>query len=68
LGFQIISPTLPGMKVIITGTTGMVGEGVLHVCLHHGGIGLAMINATVNGTSKKIIEGKDIIQLAKTKP
>lgn len=31
-------------------------------------LGLAMINATVNGTSKKIIEGKDIIQLAKTKP
>lgn len=25
----------PNIKVIITGTTGMVGEGVLHVCLQH---------------------------------
>ena len=25
----------PNLKVIITGTTGMVGEGVLHVCLQH---------------------------------
>jgi N-acetyl-gamma-glutamylphosphate reductase len=23
------------LKVLITGTTGMVGEGVLHVCLQH---------------------------------
>lgn len=26
------------MKVLITGTTGMVGEGVLQVCLHHSAI------------------------------
>ncbi len=26
------------MNVIVTGTTGMVGEGVLHVCLNHPGI------------------------------
>ena len=27
-----------GLKVIITGVTGMVGEGVLHECLHHADI------------------------------
>ncbi len=29
-----LSPNFVIMKVIITGTTGMVGEGVLHICLH----------------------------------
>ncbi|MEI7663589.1 MAG: NAD-dependent epimerase/dehydratase family protein [Bacteroidota bacterium] len=28
----------PGLKVIITGATGMVGEGVLHECLQHPGV------------------------------
>lgn len=33
MGIQIIPLTFVIMKVIITGTTGMVGEGVLHICL-----------------------------------
>jgi FlaA1/EpsC-like NDP-sugar epimerase len=33
--FNFIVHKLQKMKVIITGSTGMVGEGVLHECLNH---------------------------------
>jgi hypothetical protein len=35
LGIPVIPLNFANMKVIITGTTGMVGEGVLHVSLEH---------------------------------
>jgi uncharacterized protein YbjT (DUF2867 family) len=40
------------LKVIITGATGMVGEGVLHECLHHAGIEkVLVINRNPTGYS-----------------
>src|SRR4051794_30091054 len=33
----------PGIKVIITGATGMVGEGVLHECLHSPAIASVLV-------------------------
>jgi uncharacterized protein YbjT (DUF2867 family) len=33
----------PGIRVIITGTTGMVGEGVLHECLQHPSVEAVLI-------------------------
>ena len=49
------------MKAIITGTTGMAGEGVLLECSQ---VGQAMINAVQYGYAKNVIEVKDIKVLA----
>jgi len=40
LPVAVFFPNFAGMKInaIITGSTGMVGEGVLHVCLQHPGV------------------------------
>lgn len=65
-------------RAIITGSTGMVGEGVFHVVLSPGRalfpnsfctlreLGLAMISAVSLPNDRKIIEGRDIVALAKT--
>ncbi|TSA38570.1 MAG: epimerase [Porphyromonadaceae bacterium] len=46
------------LKVIITGSTGMVGEGVLHECLHHPGVeSILVINRKTCGvTHPKLTE------------
>ncbi len=39
-----------GLRVVITGATGMVGEGVLHICLQHPAIGhVLIINRRASG-------------------
>ena len=50
------------MKVIITGTTGMVGEGVLHVALNHPKITEVLIvnRKSIGKTHPKL---KEIINL-----
>ncbi|MES2617687.1 MAG: NAD-dependent epimerase/dehydratase family protein [Bacteroidota bacterium] len=41
-----------GIKIIITGATGMVGEGVLHECLNHPEVsGVLAINRRIGNTS-----------------
>lgn len=46
------------INIIITGATGMVGEGVLHECLHHEGVGnVLIINRRPSGyTHPKLTE------------
>lgn len=53
------------VKAIITGATGMVGEGVLHECLKV--LGLAMINCVIFGPENRILDSKDIEELARRK-
>ena len=55
------------LKAILTGATGMVGEGVLHECLQHDEVegALVVVNAATKGTEKQILEVKDIVALSK---
>jgi hypothetical protein len=46
------------ISAIITGATGMVGEGVLEVAI-------AMINSVTYGYEKQVLEVEDIIRLSK---
>jgi malate/lactate dehydrogenase len=60
------------MKVIITGATGMVGEGVLHECVLSEKvssilvIGQAMIKSVVQNYPNSTIEVVDILKIAKS--
>lgn len=66
------------INAIITGVTGMVGEGVLLEALLQGlrvllpkyvstlkELGLAMINSVIYGYEKPVLEVTDIIELSK---
>jgi malate/lactate dehydrogenase len=60
------------MKVIITGATGMVGEGVLHECVLSEKvssilvIGQAMIKSVLQIYPNSTIEVADILKIAKS--
>src|SRR5580700_125084 len=40
-----MSPAAASLSVIVTGVTGMVGEGVLHECLSHPGVARVLLVA-----------------------
>jgi nucleoside-diphosphate-sugar epimerase len=57
------------MRVLVTGATGMIGQGVLRECLGAedvtevvtvGQVGRAMLNVTRNGFPKDVLESEDI--------
>ena len=54
------------IRAILTGATGMVGEGVLHECLLHPDVEqVLVVGKKTKGYEKQVLEVKDIVVLAK---